>query len=262
MSASRCGAGARRDNRAVPPRPRRSHLPARLLVHRVHRLRPMHGIATTIAALALLAGACGARAGLHPAAAAVSAAGPSGRPAASYELRADQTSDPRITVTVWSAGASRDGGRTFADLAIEIRNTGDGGVELDRDALALETFNSEGTPLPPARLAALPSGERSLAAPPRGASTIELRFELAVPVAPGHLGALRLRWGVVRADGERYVQFTEFRREPERAAAASRAHYDPVCGFYDPYFYATPYGHHLNYYVPVRRVLVADQPRR
>jgi hypothetical protein len=89
---------------------------------------------------------------------------------------------------------------------------------------------------------------------------MKLRFELTVPVAPSNVGALRFRWGVVRDDGERYVQFTEFRRQTEQVAAATHVFYDPIFGFYDPFFYGAPYGYRLNYYVPVRRVIV--QPRR
>jgi hypothetical protein len=64
---------------------------------------------------------------------------------------------------------------------------------------------------------------------------------------------------VVRPGGERYVQFTEFRRQPEQVASAE-VYYDPIFGFYDPFFYGPPYGYHLNYYVPIRRVVVERGP--
>jgi hypothetical protein len=83
-----------------------------------------------------------------------------------------------------------------------------------------------------------------------------------VPIAPSQLGALRLRWGVIRSGHDRYVQFTDFRRQPEQVAAATAIYYDPIFGFYDPFFYGAPYGHHLNYYVPVRRVIVDHRSHR
>jgi hypothetical protein len=87
-----------------------------------------------------------------------------------------------------------------------------------------------------------------------------MRFEVPVPVAPDQLGALRFRWGVMRPDGERYVQFTEFRRQPEYVAS-DVYYYDPIFGFYDPFFYGPPYGFHFNYYVPVRRVVITPGVR-
>ena len=216
--------------------------------------------ATTTAALLLLAGACGQRAQFQPTEN-VNAVSPSGQPAASYELRVDQTSDPKISVSVWSDGAKRHDDRTFVELSVEVRNTGDRTIHLDRDALALEVFNEQGTPLPAARLASITTEKGSYEVGPRSAATLKLRFELAVPVSPTQLGALRFRWGVVRDDGERYVQFTDFRRQPQYVAAANVVLYDPIFGFYDPFFYGPPYGYHFNYYVPVRRVIVGHRGR-
>jgi hypothetical protein len=85
---------------------------------------------------------------------------------------------------------------------------------------------------------------------------------LGVPVAPSQLGAMRFRWGVVRDGYDRYVQFTDFRRQPEYVASAVTVFYDPILGFYDPFFYGAPYGYHLNYYVPVRRVIVDHRSRK
>jgi hypothetical protein len=221
----------------------------------------MKTTATMTTTTLLLLGACAQRAQFQPTDN-VNAVSPSGQPAASYELRADQTSDPKITVNVWSEGAKRSDDQTNIDLTLEVRNTGDDVVELDRDALALETFNTQGTPLPAPRLASLRPEKGSSQVGPRSASTMRLRFEMLVPVAPDQIGAMRFRWGVLRADGERYVQFTDFRRQPKYVAAAGGAHYDPVYGFYDPFFYGAPYDYHMNYYVPVRRVVVEQRNRR
>jgi hypothetical protein len=216
-------------------------------------------VTATATALLILTGGCGERARFQPTEN-VTAVSPSGQPAASYELRADESDDSKITVNVWSEGAKRDDDRTVVDLSIEVRNTGTELVELDRNALSLEVFNARGTPLPAGRLDRIQAEKGTLAVGPGTASTTQLRFDLPVPVPPSEVGALRLRWGVVRPDGERYVQFTEFRRQPERVAVASHVHHDPIFGFYDPFFYGPPYGYHFNYYVPVRRVIVV--PRR
>jgi hypothetical protein len=214
--------------------------------------------ATMATALLLLAGSCAQRARFQPTDN-VNAVSPSGQPAASYELRADQTTDPKITVNVWSEGASRRDDRTSIELTLEVRNTGEDAIELDRDALALEAFDTKGTPLPAPRLASLRPEKGSSQVGPRSASTMRLRFDMLVPMSPDRVGALRFRWGVIRTDGERYVQFTDFRRQPEYVAAADHVHYDPIYGFYDPYFYGAPYGYHMNYYVPVRRVVVEQR---
>ena len=208
----------------------------------------------------LLSAGCGERARFRPTQE-VNAVSPSGKPAASYELRAYEGSEAKITVNVWSEGAERHDDRTTVDLAVEVRNTGDDAIQLDRDALALETFNTKGTPLPAGRLVGVTAEKGSETIAPRSASTLRLRFELGVPVAPTEVGALRFRWGVVRGDGERYVQFTEFRQQQEQVAMAGAFYYDPIFGFYDPFFYGAPYGYHLNYYVPVRRVIVDHRSR-
>lgn len=219
----------------------------------------MNFFTTTTAALLLVSGACGERARFEPTEHVI-AVSPTGQPAASYELRADQTSDPKITVNIWSEGASREDDRTFVDLAVEVRNTGDEPVQLDRDALALEVFDMRGRPLPAPRLANVIAEKGSYVVSPHSANRVKLRFELTAGVPPSDVGALRFRWGVIRGDGERYVQLTEFRRQAERVAAATHhVSYDPIFGFYDPYFYGPPYGVRINYYVPVRRVFV--QPR-
>ena len=223
----------------------------------------MKSFATSTAMLLLLAsGACAERAQFQPTQN-TSAVSPSGQPAASYDLRADQASDPKITVNVWSEGVERDGDRTTAEVGLALRNTGDEAVELDREALALESFDSHGAPLPAARIVRIEAEKGSGVVAPRSASTFRVKFELAAPIAPSQVGALRLRWGVVRDGDDRYVQFTDFRRQPEYIATATRVYYDPILGFYDPFFYGAPYGYHLNYYVPVRRVIVErrDRPR-
>jgi hypothetical protein len=217
-------------------------------------------ISSTAAALLLIVGACAERARFQPTEK-VSAVSPTGQPAASYELRADESSDPQITVNVWSEGAKRRDDVTSVDLAVQVRNGSDREVRLDRDVLALEAFHTKGALLATGRLAALTTEKGSDVIAPRSASTLTMRFELPAPVSPEQLGGLRFRWGVVRGDGERYVQFTEFSRQQERVASAAFVYYDPIYGFYDPFFYGPPYGYRSNYYVPVRRVIVERRER-
>lgn len=220
----------------------------------------MFFIPSTAAALLLIAGACGERARFQPTQN-VSGVSSTGQPAASYELRTDESADPQITVNVWSEGATRKDDVTSVDLSVQVRNGSDAEVRLDRDVLALETFHTKGAPLPAPRLTAITAEKGSDIIAPRSASTLRIRFELPVPVSPDQVGALRFRWGVVRGDGDRYVQFTEFNRQPQQVASAAFVYHDPIYGFYDPFFHGPPYGYRSHYYVPVRRVIVEHRDR-
>lgn len=216
--------------------------------------------AISIATTLVVTSACGDRTQFRPTEN-IAGVSPSGQPAAAYDLRHDQTSPAQISVNVWSEGAKRSDDRTYIDLAVELRNSGDAPIDLDRDALALETFNTAGAPLATARLERVLAEKQSTTVAPRSASMMKLRFELPVPAAPSQIGALRFRWGIVREDGERYLQFTEFRPEPEGTYTGAFAYYNPIYGFYDPFFYGAPYGYHINYHVPVRRVIVGRRDR-
>ena len=216
----------------------------------------------SIIATSVIATACNQKAAFQPTES-TAVTSPSGQPAASYEIRAEPDADPRIHVNVWSEGAVRDGDRTRVDLALEIRNTGDQPVTLERSQLALEAFNAAGAQLPPGQLVNITSEDRgpALTVAPGSAQTIKLRYELPRPVSPDQISALRLRWGVVQPGGQRYLQFTEFRRKPELPMTASYVVYDPVFGLYDPFFYPPPFVVHRERVVPVGVVVIRD-PRR
>jgi len=231
------------------------------VVHPMQQPPGMKSLVTSTATLLLICGACSERAEFQPTQN-PSSVSPSGQPAASYDLRADQTSDAKITVNVWSDGARRIDDHTIVDAGIELRNAGAEPVELDREALALDSFDQRGAPLPPARLVGVKAEKGSDVVAPRSASIFWARFELGAPIAPSHLGALRLRWGVVRDNHDRYVQFTDFRRQPEYAPSTTVVYYDPIFGYYDPFFYGPPFGYHFNYYVPVGHVIVDHRDRR
>jgi hypothetical protein len=209
----------------------------------------------------MIGGACGGQHAQFQPTEHASATSPSGQPAASYEIRTEPGSDPKIKVNVWSEGAKRDSGHTYIDFAMEIQNTSDQSVTLDRNQLALEAFNSKGASLPPGRLVSLNAEDRSLVIPPGSAQTLRFRYELPVPVAPDQISSLRLRWGVAESDGERYVQFTEFRRQPEVPDTATYIVYDPVFGLYDPFFYPPPIIVHHERVVPVGATVPHDRRR-
>jgi hypothetical protein len=207
----------------------------------------------------LLAAACSDRAAFRPTNA--TARGHGGQPAASYDIRSSSDVDPHLRVNVWSRGASRDEGTTLVNLAMEVRNTGQRTVELEPDQLRLDVYTSSGTMLPRPQLVRVEPTTRSLMVPPGEAETIQLRFAMTVPVDPDDMATMRLRWALDQGDGQRYVQFTEFQRIPEQVATTSVIHYDPVFGFYDPFFYGPPYTHHHVQPVPVRRVIIQDRNR-
>jgi len=210
---------------------------------------------TLLACLILLGTSCAERAQFQPTEN-VEATGHGGQPAAAYDLQADHEGPADIHVNVWSQGATRDRGVTDIHLTLELRNTGTMPVELDRDAIALEAFAGRGTPIPSPQLAMVHADTGSLTVAPGTATTVQLVFRVPVRIAPEAISSLRLRWGVARASGQRYVQFTEFRQSPQYVAR-SWVYYDPVWGFYDPYFYGPPYGVHFGYHVPVRHVIVS-----
>ncbi len=204
--------------------------------------------------------ACGPeRASFRPAEHAT-ASGHGGQPAASYEVRAAPNEDPTILVNVWSQGARSEEGRTHVHLTLEVRNTGRAPVTVDPQQLRLEAYANDGRPLPEGHLVRIAASEAAVL--PGQASTMQLHFALAPQIEPAAIGALRLRWALVHDDGRQYVQFTGFQRVPEAGVGL----YDPVYGFYDPFFYGPPHGFHAHYYVPVRRVIVRrdrdrDRPR-
>jgi hypothetical protein len=161
---------------------------------------------------------------------------------------------------VWSRGARADDGSTTVRLALEMRNTGEQGIELRTDEVRLEGLSNQGTPLPPAVLERVNSETASVFVPPGEAATIELLFGWGHEIAPDDIGRLRLRWVVDHDDAQRYVQFTELRRVRE-VYTPGYVYYDPIWGYYDPYLYGPPYGHHYVHRVPVRRVYVRDHDR-
>jgi hypothetical protein len=165
-------------------------------------------------------------------------------------------------VNVWSEGAARDRDGTHVDLGLEIRNTGDQPVALDRSQLALEAFNAAGAQLPPGRVVSVSSEDVALTVAPGSAQTIKLRYVLPPPASPEQISSFRLRWGLVQPGGMRYLQFTEFRRKPEAPVTAAYYVYDPVFGLYDPFFYPPPLVVHRERVVPIGVVVVHDRPRR
>ena len=211
-----------------------------------------------LAAAATVSAACGAgRASFQPTEN-VRATGRGGQPAASYDV--EIPGGAVAHVNVWSEGAYRAANnRTIASVALEIRNTGEETLVLDRRLVRLEAFTGEGQPIRGARLVSLRTdGPPTTTIPPAQASTINLYFALPVPIDPGDVGSLRLRWGL-RYDGSRYVQFTDFQRErPETYAGGGM--YAPVYGMYDPWLYGSAF-YHRPYFVPVRRVYVAPRTR-
>ncbi len=192
----------------------------------------------------------------------VTAKGPGGQPAAAYDVRLGPDRDPQVQVNVWSRGAYEEDDRTIVRMSVEVRNTGNELVTLDPDALRLEAFRNSGALLPIAQLLQIAAPAGVLAVAPGETATIQLAFAIQPEIDPDSIGSLRLRWGLRHDDGRRYVQFTDFRRIREpRYVATGIAYYHPIYGFYDPFFYGPPYGYHLRYQVPVRRVFIEHRDR-
>lgn len=219
---------------------------------------------TTLAILSVLAmAACAAdRAQFQPTNPA--GTGHGGQPAAAYDLRAGPGRSADIEVKVWSRGAYERTDHTIVRLAMELQNTGPHPVALDTQGLRLQAFDNSGRPLPDGQLVEVARPGASVNTVMAGdAATFWLAFALPRHVAPDDLRTMRLRWEVTRASGARYVQFTEFQRLPDyddTYGYAGWSYYDPLFGYYNPYFYGAPYFGYYN--VPVRRVVVdRDRPR-
>lgn len=209
-----------------------------------------------VAVVVLLIGsACGDRTAAFRPTENVTARGHGGQPAAAYQVRHSPDADPHVHVNVWSRGAYRDGGRTYVDLTMSVRNTSDRPVRLAQDAFVLEAFADTGAPLPPPLLTRIDTDALGASVAPGAAGTFHLRFEAPRELEPSDIGGLRLRWGILHDSGQRYVQFTEFQRVREQVTT-TWAYYDPVFGFYDPFLYGT---HRYN--VPVGRVIISDRDR-
>lgn len=211
---------------------------------------------TSLLPILLLVGACAETASFEPTEN-VSATGHQGQPAAGYDIGRSASGAPYVHVNVWSAGAEGSDGRTNFTFAFEIRDTGSQPVQIDQRALSLQVFDDNGAQLPNARLAQLEAPNSNLTIAPGTAATIHAVFVLPTRIAPENVASMRLRWGVVRQDGLRYTQFTEFRQIPAYANE-SIAYYSPVWGFYDPFFYDPFWGPPYAYHVPVQHVIVAQ----
>jgi hypothetical protein len=207
-----------------------------------------------ISALILLA-ACGTeRAAFRPTDN-VTRAGPGGRLAASYEIRGGPQEDSHVRVNVWSRGAFIENGQTMARVSVEVLNTGDDNVRIDKDTLRLDGFANDGAPLPAPVLVNTNEPLANAVVVPGETQTLRLEYAMT-GAKPDDIGSMRLRWGVVHDDGRQYVQFTDFRRVEDRYVTNGIVYYDPVWGFYDPFFY----GH--DYRVPVGRVVIRDHATR
>jgi hypothetical protein len=177
-----------------------------------------------------------------------------GDPAAAYEIR-ENGGNRAAQVIVWSDGAyqTKDG-HMILQVAAEVQNVGNAPVSLDPASIELQAFDANGAQLPAPPLSTIqPPGAETQPVAPGTSQDFELIFTAQGQVGPEHLGSLHLRWAVTQPDGRRYVQFTDFTRDVERAYGAAYA-YVPVYGVYDPFWIgpAPVFVHHYN--VPVRRM--------
>ena len=203
----------------------------------------------------LLAGACAETASFQPTEN-VTAAGHGGQPAAGYDVGTSASGGAYVHVNVWSEGAREAHGQTQLAFGVEVRDLGHLPVQLDQRALELTAYDEHGQLLPVAQLVWFQPQRGSMVVAPGTADTYKVVFQLPGRYAPDHLGTLRLRWGLVRQDGQPYVQFSAFNRTPEYYGAVG--YYYPGWGYYDPFFtdpffwgWGPPY-----YYVPARPVIV------
>ena len=185
---------------------------------------------STLLSLVVVVGACAATTSFQPTEN-VSAVGHGGEPAAGYDIGKSAGGSPYVHVNVWSSSVDAANGRTRFTFAFTIRDTGNLPVQLDRNALQLKVYDSHGAVMPQAVLVQLQAPAAALATGPNTSHTIHAVFVMPLKVAPSNIGSIELRWGLIRQDGVRYTQFTQFQQTPDYYA------YAPTWGFYDPFFY-------------------------
>jgi hypothetical protein len=109
------------------------------------------------------------------------------------------------------------GGRTTIALTLHVRNRGATAVTLDREALRVEAFDGEATPLPTPRL--IDSDDAALTVPAATTRDIDLVYAFPIALDPAMVDTVRLRWTM---DGGR-VQVAELRMHAQFAARSGSA---------------------------------------
>ena len=224
------------------------------LVCAMHRTRIMKVMS---AAIVVVLTACAQQAAFTPTEN-VGARGAEDQPAAVYQVRSSPDQNPYADVSVWSRGAESEDGRTVVDLTVAVTNTGDRPVELVREGLILELFDDEGRAMrqpevlrgPDPRLLVIPPGQRR---------DIPLRYGIPADIGATNIESLRFRWALARPGEKEYVQFTDFRQNPEPMYVGG------WWGYYDPFWGPYPYGYYGYGYYPrasTGRVIVSQRPTR
>jgi hypothetical protein len=182
-----------------------------------------------------------------------------GHPAVQYDVR--DFGMRLAQVILWSDGvyptATRDG--AVVHIAVQIHNEGETPLSFDTSALALEIFDGEGFPLPPAHYTTIQPPESTAAILPGTTRDHELFFVMKADRSAAEIGSLRLRWAVVHSDGRRYAQLTDFARETQRLDGAVPA-FVPIYAFYDP-FLVPLHTRGVAHHVPMRRVVAPSHAR-
>jgi hypothetical protein len=158
------------------------------------------------------------------------------QPAASYKIKSSAQAEPGTKVDVWSEGAKAENGQTTIEVTLSVQNVGKMPVAVEWQSLKLDTFNNDGGALPTAKLVSM-TDPSNLTVGPGNARDIKVKFALPGTVTPDDIGGLRLRWALTHDEGQQYVQFTSFQRVPDLYYYGYDSFYDPLWGYYDPYWY-------------------------
>ena len=215
---------------------------------------------TTITALAaaLIAVGCGAEEASFSPTENVNAESRTGQAAAAYNVRS--RSGPVAKVNVWASGAYRSSDhQTIVQMGVEVQNRGNNPVALDTRTAELDLFDKNGQPLPRATLVSVvPPGAPMVAA--GQAQDFDLYFALPPEqVKPGKIGSLRFRWALAHDSAQRYVQFTDFRRNVNIYPGYYGYYgYEPIYGYYDPWWWG-PGPVYYHHHVPVQRVIIRHE---
>ncbi len=180
----------------------------------------------------------------------VVAEGRGGAPATAYEIR--DASGKLGEANVWADGIRKgrvQGAKArLVYVGIRVKNLSTTPLMIDWRQLRLDGVESDGRLVGDGQLVGVQpvTGGGDLSIPPE--SVRDFQAEFAGPPGVTDVDAFRIRWGIVSADGRRFVQITPFVEDQEREALASGrydygyyGYYSPAYGFYDPFFY-NPFG--------------------
>ncbi len=148
---------------------------------------------------------CGTSIGYFRPAERAFAEGPSGRPAAEYELGREGIRWGEVRV--WSNGTARRDERTELHVGFELENVLDDAIELDVDRVRVESLDA-GDQVIQSLMSVAPNGVGTAA--PHAVQRVDFTFVLPENVDPDDVLSFRVHWLLYGPEDWVYEQYTPF----------------------------------------------------